>query len=79
MTNTFRSPPIPASSGLGLVALVGLSLVRDLRRAGPLSSCAVAAVVCWAVGGAFDFSWHLPVLGLLGGWCAGLADGEVIR
>jgi hypothetical protein len=33
----------------------------------------VAAVVCWAVGGAFDFSWHLPVVGLVGGWCAGLA------
>ena len=63
--------------GLGLLALVGISLVRNLRRAGPLSSCAVAAVVCWSVGGLFDFSWHLPVLGLLGGWCAGVAgNGE---
>ena len=59
--------------GLGVVALLTFSLVRALRRTGPLSSCAVAAVVCWAVGGAFDFSWHVPVLGLLGGWCAGLA------
>lgn len=59
--------------GLGLLAFVALSLARGFRRTGPLSSCAVAAVVCWAVGGAFDFSWHLPVLGLLGGWCAGLA------
>jgi hypothetical protein len=60
--------------GLGFVALVGVSLARALRRTGPLSSCAAAAVVCWAVGGLFDFSWHLPVLGLLGGWCAGLAE-----
>jgi O-antigen ligase len=59
--------------GLGLLGMVAVSLARALGRRGPLSSCAVAAVVCWAVGGAFDFSWHLPVVGLVGGWCAGLA------
>jgi hypothetical protein len=59
--------------GVGLLAFVALSLAKLLRRVDPLSSCAVAAVVCWAVGGAFDFDWHLPVVGLLGGWCAGLA------
>jgi hypothetical protein len=59
--------------GIGLLVFVALSLTKALRRVDPLSSCAVAAVVCWAVGGLFDFSWHLPVLGLLGGWCAGLA------
>ena len=62
--------------GLGLMAFVALSLAKSLRRVDPLSSCAVAAVVCWAVGGAFDFDWHLPVVGLLGGWCAGLAAKE---
>jgi hypothetical protein len=63
--------------GIGLLGMVAASLARALRRTGPLSSCAVAAVVCWAVGGAFDFSWHLPVVGLVGGWCAGLAvQGE---
>jgi O-Antigen ligase len=62
--------------GLGLLGLVGLSLAKALRRVSPLSSCAVAAVVCWAVGGAFDFDWHLPVVGLVGGWCAGLAARE---
>ena len=67
---------IAADSGLvgvGLVGLVAFSLAKAFRRTGPLSSCAVAAVVCWAVGGLFDFSWHLPVVGLVGGWCAGLA------
>jgi hypothetical protein len=59
--------------GLGLLGLVALSLIRALRRIDQLLCCAVAAVVCWAVGGAFDFSWHLPVVGLVGGWCAGLA------
>ena len=63
--------------GVGLVGLVVLSLVKAFRRSDPMSSCAVAAVVCWAVGGLFDFSWHLPVVGLVGGWCAGLAaQGE---
>jgi hypothetical protein len=62
--------------GLGLMAFVALSLAKSLRRVDPLSSCAVAAVVCWAVGGAFDFDWHLPVVGLVGGWCAGLAAKE---
>ncbi len=62
--------------GLGLMAFVALSLAKSLRRVDPLSSCAVAAVVCWAVGGAFHFDWHLPVVGLLGGWCAGLAARE---
>ncbi|HEX4127105.1 MAG TPA: O-antigen ligase family protein [Acidimicrobiales bacterium] len=62
--------------GVGLLAFVAFSLARVFRRADPLSSCAVAAVVCWAVGGAFDFSWHLPVVGLVGGWCAGLAARE---
>jgi O-antigen ligase len=62
--------------GLGLLACVALSLAETLRRSDLLSSCAVAAVVCWAVGGAVDFNWHLPVVGLVGGWCAGLAARE---
>jgi len=59
--------------GLALLGLVGLSLVRGLRRVDVISSCAVAALVCWFVGGAFDFDWHLPLIGLLGGAMAGLA------
>jgi hypothetical protein len=62
--------------GLGLLGLVALSLAKALRRVDPLSACAIAAVVCWAVGGLFDFDWHLPVVGLVGGWCTGLAARE---
>jgi hypothetical protein len=62
--------------GISLLGLVAVSLAKALRRVDLLSSCAVAAVVCWAVAGAFDFDWHLPFVGLLGGWCAGLAVGD---
>jgi O-Antigen ligase len=67
--------------GLGFLGLVALSLARAIRRIDPLLSCAVGALVCWAVGGLFDFSWHLPVVGLVGGWCAGLAvgNGDLVR
>ena len=65
--------------GLALVGLTGASLGGTLRRTGPLSSAAVACLVCWAVGGLFDFSWHLPALGLLGGWCAGLATQGTLQ
>ena len=59
--------------GLALLALSALAVVRVVRRHDLLASCAVGALVCWAVAGAFDFDWHLSVVGLLGGWCCGLA------
>jgi O-antigen ligase len=58
--------------GLALLALCALAVVRVVRRHDLLASCAVAALACWAVAGAFDFDWHLSVVGLLGGWCCGL-------
>ncbi len=60
-------------AGLFLFGLAALAVVRMIRRIDVLSSCAAAACVCWAVAGGLDFDWHLPVVGLLGGWCAGLA------
>jgi O-Antigen ligase len=59
--------------GLALLSLCALAVVRAVRRHDLLASCAVAALACWAVAGAFDFDWHLSVVGLLGGWCCGLA------
>jgi hypothetical protein len=62
--------------GLVLLLLAGAAIFRAARRFDVLSSCACAALVCCAVGGAFDFDWHLTFVGFLGGWCAGLAtDG----
>jgi hypothetical protein len=58
--------------GLGLLVLSMVSLVRVVRRNSLISSCAAAGLVCLAVGALFDFDWHLPVIGLLGGWLAGL-------
>jgi O-antigen ligase len=62
--------------GLALLVVLGVVLVLDLRRHDVLSSCAVGAVVCFAVTGAVDFCWHLPAVGLLGGWVAGLASAS---
>jgi hypothetical protein len=59
--------------GLALLGLAALAVMRTIRRVDVVSSCAAAAFVCWAVAGGLDFDWHLPVVGLLGGWCAGLA------
>jgi hypothetical protein len=59
--------------GLALLLAALLAIVGAVRRFDVLSSCACAALVCCAVGGAFDFDWHLPFVGLLAGWCAGLA------
>lgn len=61
--------------GLALVALVVATVVRAVRRADALSACACAALVCGAVGAAFDFDWHLPFVGFLLGCCVGLAAG----
>ncbi len=62
--------------GAALLVLVIVSVARVARRFDVLSSCAVAALVCLAVAGAFDFDWHLGVVGLLGGWCVGLATPD---
>jgi O-antigen ligase len=59
--------------GLALLLAVAVAVVRATRRVDVLSSCACATLVCFAVGGAFDYDWHLTFLGFLGGWCAGLA------
>jgi hypothetical protein len=59
--------------GLALLAAAVASVVRAVRRVDVLSSCACAALVCGAVGGAFDFDWHLPFVGFVLGCCVGLA------
>jgi hypothetical protein len=59
--------------GAGLLLAAALALASRVRRRDDLSSAAVAALVAFAVGGLFDFDWHLPVLALLAGAMAGLA------
>jgi O-antigen ligase len=61
--------------GLALLAAVVAAVMRAVRRVDALSSCACAALVCGAVGGAFDFDWHLPFVGFVLGCCVGLAAG----
>jgi O-antigen ligase len=73
---------IAADSGLVGLALLGfaaLAVLRTIRRNDVLTSSAAAACMCLAIAGGLDFDWHLPVVGLLGGWCTGLAAGRVTR
>jgi hypothetical protein len=60
--------------GALLLLALGIAVVRVVRRFDVLSSCACAALVCGVVAGGFDFDWHLTFVGLLLGWCAGLAS-----
>jgi hypothetical protein len=72
---------IGADAGVVGVALLALSIVaviRIVRRTDLLASCATAALVCFAIAGAFDFDWHLSFIGVLGGWCVGLATRKVV-
>lgn len=62
--------------GLALVAAIGVALAMVVRRRDVLGSCAVAGLVCWALAAGVDFDWHLPVIGLMGGWLAGLASAS---
>ncbi len=59
--------------GVALLAAAVAAVVRAVGRVDVLSSCACAALVCGAVGGAFDFDWHLPFVGFVLGCCVGLA------
>jgi O-antigen ligase len=65
---------------LGVVAAVLIALWRG--RGTPLWAGAVAAVVVVLVHSGFDFLWHLPVVLIVAGLCAGMGfpstrDGEV--
>jgi hypothetical protein len=62
--------------GAALLAASFVAVIRVVRRTDVLASCAIAALVCFAIGGGFDFDWHLSVIGVLGGWCVGLAASQ---
>jgi len=61
---------------VGLLLLAVVAVVRVVRRVDVVSSCATAGLVCWAVGGLFDYDWHLAFIGFLGGWCLALARSD---
>jgi O-antigen ligase len=65
--------------GLMLLAFSIVCAIRVVRRTDLVASCATAALVCWAVAAVFDFDWHLPFIGLLGGWCLGLAHQKELE
>jgi hypothetical protein len=63
---------------MGELLLLGSawSMAASLRRESILQSCAVGAIVAFAVAATLDFDWHLAALGLVGGWVAGLASSR---
>ncbi|HWE67887.1 MAG TPA: O-antigen ligase family protein [Acidimicrobiales bacterium] len=65
--------------GLGLLGLSACSVAWGVRRVNVATSCAAAALVAFAVTGAFDYDWHVPALALIGGWVAGLAGPPGLR
>jgi O-antigen ligase len=59
--------------GVALLLLAAVGVARCVRRADVGTSCATGALVAFALCGAFDFDWHLPVIALMAGGVAGLA------
>jgi len=59
---------------LGLLGAAAFLIVRRQRATSSGLPTARAALVALAVGGLFDFTWHLPAIGLLAGIVLGLAQ-----
>lgn len=59
--------------GFFLLALTIYVIRRELGGSSQRASAALAALLVFAICGFFDFTWHLPALGLLAGACLGLA------
>lgn len=59
--------------GLVLLAAVIWSVASIARRGDGLQAGATAALAAVAMGGFFDFSWHLPAVGIVAGWIAALS------
>jgi O-antigen ligase len=59
--------------GLALLALVFVAVARLADRRTWQSEAATAALLVFAVGGLFDFTWHAPALGIVAGWIAALS------
>jgi hypothetical protein len=69
-----------AGAGVLALVLVGFILVRvtsRIRETPRGSSTAAAALVAFAIGGVFDYAWHIPVVGILAGVCLGLATNSI--
>ena len=76
---------IAAGGGLVALALLGLIAVAISRVADRhtwQAEAATAALLVFAVGGVFDFTWHAPALGIVAGWIAALSfrgENESVR
>jgi hypothetical protein len=69
-----------AGAGVLALVLVVWILVRVTTRVRETprgSTTAAAALVVFAIGGIFDYAWHVPVVGILAGACLGLATNAI--
>ena len=70
---------IGADAGVvGVLLLAGSMwfVVRTIRKDTVLQSSAAGALLAFGLAAVLDFDWHLAVLGLIGGWVAGLASSS---
>ena len=58
---------------LALLALIIITAARIADRRTWQSEAATAALLVFAVGGLFDFTWHAPAIGIVAGWIAALS------
>jgi O-antigen ligase len=58
---------------LALLGLTGVAVIRMVDRRTWQAEAATAALLVFAVGGVFDFTWHAPALGMVAGWIAALS------
>ena len=59
--------------GAGLLLVLVGAVARAAGRRDATAAAGVAALVAVAVGGAVDFTWHLPAVGMVTGWAAAMA------
>jgi O-antigen ligase len=59
--------------GVTLLLLAAVAVARSVRRTDVGTSCALGALVAFALCGAVDFDWHVPAIALMAGWVAALA------
>jgi hypothetical protein len=59
--------------GALLLVLLGIFIIRAVRRPDLVARCGCAALLAFAITGALDFDWHLPALCLWAGYAGGLA------
>ncbi len=66
--------------GVLLLGVVMASLGRAVRSSpGPRAKMALASLLALAIGGVFDFGWHLPAIAMTAGWITALSLASTVN